>query len=501
VRSPGDARGVTTESGPAHHQAFRSQANPLQWARSRRRDPISEGRRGANCVQYRSAIFKGDWSGALDGVRKFIAGFGDFLAAGPKMVGDFLKGIKTGFAPLDQFLHTIGKLFTDLGRLVQEVFQGDWKGALTVAERLFFHLVDAVTQGASLIWTGIKAGCTANDWGALFSTIVDALKGAGKWLLAKDKELIKGLWNGIVDEWPVVAAWLADTAMRVLRAIPGLLATLADKGMDLVRGFFNGAFGFWRGLVKPWLGYLATRVLNAVPKLLGTLKDKGTDIISGFYSGITEKWKTVSEWFRILPTNITNVITSGARDVGGMIGLLVQIGRDVIDGFRSAAQNFWRDYVANVNTWNPLGLLADIGDQIVHGLSNGLYAGARYVTEAVDYLVGLIPDSIKHLMGLNSPSKVMVKLALGIPQGMAVGIRDGTNLVSSAAAQLASAATVGGASGYGLPAPSSMAADGSGGITINGGVNITLSGAGDPDAVADRVFDKFSRELGLREGV
>jgi hypothetical protein len=49
---------------------------------------------------------------------------------------------KTGFAPLDNMIKNLGRVWRDVGRLIQEVFQGDFSGALEVGKRLLGNLVD-----------------------------------------------------------------------------------------------------------------------------------------------------------------------------------------------------------------------------------------------------------------------------------------------------------------------------------------------------------------------
>ena len=56
------------------------------------------------------AILEGDWQKALQKLRKTLAGIGDLLASPAKAIGSALKNISTGFKPLDDALHNLGKV-------------------------------------------------------------------------------------------------------------------------------------------------------------------------------------------------------------------------------------------------------------------------------------------------------------------------------------------------------------------------------------------------------
>ena len=102
-------------------------------------------------------LFAGDFSGAFQQFRKVLAGLGDALSAPAKFIGEFLKGIHTGFAPLDKLIHGLGGLWISFGRLIQEVFQGDFRGALAVGERMLTQFKGVALAAFHLLWIGIVA--------------------------------------------------------------------------------------------------------------------------------------------------------------------------------------------------------------------------------------------------------------------------------------------------------------------------------------------------------
>lgn len=120
-----------------------------------------------------------------------------------------------------------------------------------------------------------------------------------------------------------------------------------------------------------------------------------------------------------------------------------------------------------------------------YAIGQGLIAGIAAIWDSVvgyaGALANAVYDKIKGALDIFSPSGKGEYLGRMLGQGLARGIQNSERMVTGAAGGLAGAAL-------------------SGMATYNGGINISVSGAGDPNAVADRVFSRFVREMGLREG-
>lgn len=72
-----------------------------------------------------------------------------------------------------------------------------------------------------------------------------------------------------------------------------------------------------------------------------------------------------------------------------------------------------------------------IGTDIVLGLRDGLSAAWHFVTDKVHELVAKIPLAIRKLLGIASPSKVMMELGGHIASGLALGIESGQSNVQA----------------------------------------------------------------------
>ncbi|HEY7119310.1 MAG TPA: hypothetical protein VH475_22155, partial [Tepidisphaeraceae bacterium] len=210
---------------------------------------------GGGFVEMIRALLKGDLDRAFRKLRKTIAGVGDFLAAPLKAIGEFLKSITTGFRPLDRLVHTLGSLWIDFGRLIQEVFQGDFSGALTVGERILGRFKDVAVAAFGLIQAVVVQFVSrAFDW----------LKGAGVSMLA-------GFLQGAIDKLPDLLDWFA-----------GLATTIWDTVTRAVGDIDWGTI--WDTVVTE---------LQAAAKEAGIMLDLVVTIGTLTWAGITDLWSWV----------------------------------------------------------------------------------------------------------------------------------------------------------------------------------------------------------------
>jgi hypothetical protein len=245
------------------------------------------------------ALIAGDWSKALAKFRKSLAAIGDFLASPAKAVGTFLKSVKTGFKPLDNVLKNAGRVWTNFGRLIQEIFQGDLRGALAVGQRLLRAFADYLRSLGPLIWEGAKAigrllvdAFRDIDWGAVGDFLVDGLRGAIDGLIAAAGsigEAAGALWDWITDsigdiDWGNVRDTLQSALESAIAGISAALDWVLETGIPAIRGWIVDIAGdVWAGL-KALAGWGAGAVSGVIDLALSVLDTLAETVLSGFAS-------------------------------------------------------------------------------------------------------------------------------------------------------------------------------------------------------------------------
>lgn len=156
-------------------------------------------------IQTVVALIHGDWSGAWDGIKRVVSAAWDGIKG---IVGNALEALKNfvsaGLDALKWSMHLA------------------WEG---------------IKAGLALAWDGIKRALSAaldevvQFFADLPGRLLDAMKGAGDWLVDVGKQIVQGLYNGIVK-----------APFNVGKAIKDKL-TFDIPGID-VPGFASGGTAF-----------------------------------------------------------------------------------------------------------------------------------------------------------------------------------------------------------------------------------------------------------------
>jgi TP901 family phage tail tape measure protein len=354
------------------------------------------------------ALKVGNW-------KKLVAGIGDALSSPAKLVGDMLKGISTGFKPLDKLLQNTGKLFTDFGRIIQEVFQGDFAGALAVGERMLGHFGDQ----AQAVWDLIKTGIDSINWGAVGDQLGNFASGA--W--AAIQTGISLAWDQITDlNWDNYITAIGDFAGLVagkikdlpwgdfLTAVGDLGILIATKIKDLPWGDYLTAVGDLGILIAtkikdlPWGDYLtavgdlgiliATKIkdlpwvdfLTAVGDLTILIAEKIKDLPwVDFITGVGDLAILIATKIKDLPWgdyitgagDLAILIAGKIKDlpwgdyITGAVDILAAVGNKIIN-------LPWGDFITGT-----IDILTAVGDKILS------LPWGDYVTGAVDILTAV----------------------------------------------------------------------------------------------------------------
>ena len=146
---------------------------------------------------------------------------------------------------------------------------------------------------------------------------------------------------------------------------------------------------------------------------------------------------------------LTNLSASSQQFVGGLVSDFSQ-GKLSVDEFKASIGDLGlslQDLGVN-ESLGDLGLTNWIGElstmlqtesqAIPEGVGVGIESGSFYAEGAIDTLGSSIPQWLRDILGINSPSYVMADVATGIPEGVGQGITNGTSYASSAMQAMAS---------------------------------------------------------------
>jgi TP901 family phage tail tape measure protein len=337
-------------------------------------------------------------------------------------------------------------------------------------------IVIAIVAAIAILVIGIYE--LVKHWKTVWGFIKDIAMDVWHFLVdvwhAIAKEAAK-IWNDdivgpIKTAWDTVGHWLDNAVdffkklpgriVTALTELPGKLATAAQKAMDALLY----AIGYGIGMViKEWMD-LPGQVWSILKSLWSgatTIFSKGVDAVVGFFVGLKntllnvtkELWSTVTSAFstgiskavgfvQALPGRIasffntakTTAINTASALINGVIDFFKQLpGRtaSAISGLPGAIKKV----LSGAGDW-----LYSTGQDIIHGLINGVMDAVGGAIDAAKHAIGQILQGAKDAIGVHSPStKFRDEVGHWIPHGIAAGIDAASGVAVDAVAKLAGA--------------------------------------------------------------
>lgn len=333
----------------------------------------------------------------------------DMIIAGFEFLINFLKGIRDNIEEITVLVADIVIKFIDA-----------FKGKIP-------ELAAAIADSMITMWQNVSY-----QLGRVAATL----------LVTLGMNFIQGFMDGLNQSAPGVMSWFQAFPGKILGWIGSVISTLWQKGVDFIRGIING-YNSMVGTVSGWFTSLPGKIVGWVGNALGALRQKGVDILQGLINGYTSMIGTISGWFASLPGKIPGWI-------GGVLGALHQKGVDILTGLLNGAVSGIGAVTTFISTIpqkitgqipNPFDVLYSVGKDIIAGLWNGLVGMKDWLIDRLKELASWIPEPIRKILRLSSPSRVFWEIGKNIVWGLGLGVDDNTRLVKKAMTNLSNTVT------------------------------------------------------------
>ena len=201
--------------------------------------------------------------------------------------------------------------------------------------------------------------------------------------------------------------WLTTTLNNVIAWGVNLVATGRQKATE----FINGVIEFIQTLparVKEWIDNTLNNIIAWGVNMVNTGRQKANEFINGVIQFIKTLPSNAKEW---LDQTISNVI---------------QWGSDMVENAKSAASDVVTGVVTTLEELP--GKVLTVGENVVKGIWEGISSMGSWLYDKVSGFVDDIIDGFTDGLEIESPSKVMKRLAKYIPEGVGEGITENAKL-------------------------------------------------------------------------
>lgn len=255
------------------------------------------------------------------------------------------------------------------------------------------------------------------------------------------------LWSVAAAGWAAISPLLPFIAAVVfIGAEIALLGYMWKTNMfgirDVAMVVFNYVMGVFAGI--------SVYINSIMPYILQIVAFVWPIISAIFISELTVIWEIV----KIIFSNIWNMISWAFTNIFNIFSIVVSYGSGI---FKTLLQIVTGDFAG---AWETLkttvqGLLvgiktffidfftgmSEIGYNLMLGIKDGILNAGPAVLGALTTIGSSMISVFKNLLGIKSPSKVMMEVGFWTAEGLANGIEDGESSVMSSSEKVAKAVT------------------------------------------------------------
>ncbi|UNE49961.1 hypothetical protein F5K02_03485 [Bacillus amyloliquefaciens] len=337
----------------------------------------------------------------------------------------------------------------------------------------------AISSWLSTVWTGIKtiATSTWNGITSFFSTVWNGIVSAAKSIWNGLKTFFTSVWNGMKTAFTTVwngiksfatSTWkgIVSVGKSVWNGLKTFFSSVWNGMKTSFTSIWNGiktiATSIWKGVVSVgksiWNGLKTffTSWLNTQKKIFSTVWNAIKTVVTTVWKAVSSTaksiWNGLKSFFSSMLNGTKSVFTSVWNAVKGFVtGLwkgLVSTAKSLFNSMKTAISGAMKSAKSTITSiWNGVmkffrGInLWQIGKNIIQGLIKGIGGMAGALASKVKSMANAIPNGMKKLLGIHSPSRVMRdQVGYHVGTGMAAGIDKSQGKVKAAAAKAAKAA-------------------------------------------------------------
>lgn len=409
-----------------------------------------------------------------------------FLEQGVKMIVSIVQGITQA---LPQVVTVISQIITTFVTTLTTLLPQIIIIGISLIQTLISAMIQALPQmiNASIqIINALVQGITQTlpliiDAGIkIITTLVQTIIPLIPQLIDAGIQILMALVNGIIQILPQLIDAAIQIITTLMNAIVENLPLIIDAGMQILNSVIQGIIQVFPQLIDAAL-QIITQLTDAIVQNLPQIIESGIQILTKLIEGIIQVLpqivdaviKIIDKFTEVIVQNLPQIIDAGVQIltklIDGIIKVLPQLvaaairlmaellkaiiqhlpellsaGKDLIsaliDGVLSLLGEVFSSGVEiGGQLLESLGDvdLFDIGVNIVQGLINGIGSMVGEALSAAKELGSSIAGTVKGVLGIHSPSRVMRDLGIYTGQGLVKGIGSMENPVYRAAKEMA----------------------------------------------------------------
>lgn len=329
--------------------------------------------------------------------------------------------IKTAFT-------AIGAVLVFIWPFVLGIIQSTWAAIKNVINGAIMIIMGVITAFSALftgnwsqLWASIKQilmGALQLAWGLVNLYFIGKFLGPIRSFGSMAGGLIRGAWNLIKS----IFMGGVQAIRSLVMAYFNMYRTIITGAMRAISTVVRTVWSALRGSVSAAVGSIRASISSA----FSTMRSIITNAMQAIRSIVMSVWNAIRSLVTSAVTAIWNIIQSRFR-------AMIQAVTSSMQGVRNAIVNGWnaaKSFLSSIN-------LSSIGKNIIQGLIGGIGSMMGAVRDKIVSVGTTIKEGISGVLGINSPSKVMIQYGGWTAEGLSIGINEQMRQVDQAARYMA----------------------------------------------------------------
>lgn len=228
----------------------------------------------------------------------------------------------------------------------------------------------------------------------------------------------------------VNAAWakIKDLTVIAFNAIKKAITDAIAAVIAFAKPQLDKFKAFWDENGKQIHSLVKTYFESVVIVIKGVM-----NVIKGIFQTV---WPIISATVKAAWETIKLVVSTAINIVLGVVKTVLQVlqgdWKGAWETIKGTLVKIWADigkYLKGID-------LAETGKDIIRGLIKGISSMGKAIKDSVVELAGKLPEWVKKVLGIKSPSRVMAELGVFTGQGLAKGLASTNSLIAKTAKDL-----------------------------------------------------------------
>lgn len=351
-------------------------------------------------------------TGILQGIAENLP---ELMKAGVEVILAFLKGVRDSLEVIiESALNTILAFINGLADAIrnnhEQIRAAVWNLISAIIEAVVSFLKNIFNIGKDLVKK-------------MASGMSDEKMSLGEMALTLGKKIISSILTGIGNIFKLGANAIGKLISGIASLAVDLGAKALELGKKIISSIITGIgniFGLGKekmtdmkdGMsnIGPALGSAALalggKALTGIKNGLGNLKTLGTNVMTNLKTGISNMAGTIGTTAKSIGSKVKSSVSSGW-------GNLTTLGKNAMTSIRTGINNMKSGLASTAKA---------VGSNMMNSMKSGINSVASAVTSAAKGVASKAMGGVKSLLGIASPSKVLMAFGRFFSEGFASGI-------------------------------------------------------------------------------